>query len=252
MKPGAASIRIVLLLAIITAVVFVPLRGAQSNKADASAASRQDTESAKNRDTASLLKGLRPDAVESMEIFRISRAKGKQQDVLLDALGENQISAISALCREATLYERPLGLEPEVPTRKMVIKLKNGDTVGIPYSLYLHEPFGPLEFRPLKEALYALSTRVSYCSVIHFCDGRILSVDNCEIPRIGRSRNSKRYTASMHLDHKGPLLLSLILREGRKTVLKSSEPMGYGQAKVFKHEGKGHMIVLLYMPTRYD
>ena len=84
--------------------------------------------------------------------------------------------------------------------------------------------------------------------MIHFHEGKVLDVTHCGVSRIGRSRATQKYEASMDLNEEGETVVRLKIRDNRKVIMEDAQPVRYGEAKTFKHNRPGHMIVLLHMP----
>ncbi|HUT29588.1 MAG TPA: hypothetical protein VMX13_07345 [Sedimentisphaerales bacterium] len=212
-----------------------------------------EVKSGEKSDGSSRLRNLNADDVKKVEVFRLEQAGGTaERRYIRSALDVRAIKGILALCRKARKYERPAELEPEFANRVMAVELKSGEVLEIPYNSRWHAPFGGLESQELKEALYAL-TNYSHGTVIHFAEGQVLETIAFDSIQVGEgSHATTRWEASMDLDEQGQLSLHVKLRQARSFRMDDSQPMRYGQAKVFKYDGNGHMIVLLQEPVSYD
>lgn len=177
--------------------------------------------------------------IQVMQIFRADPDGSK--GYVDPALGENTIRGILALCQKAKPFKQhPLG-ESAGRDYVMVVQLRSGKSFEIEYNSILSQPFGGLHSRDLKEALYFVSRKGSQCSVIRFVDGQVTDVKHEWVGTYGHG-----LAVHMWLDAKGELVLRVEMSEEGKITMDHRLPMHYGDAKVFAHKGKGHVIVLLH------
>jgi hypothetical protein len=208
-------------------------------------------ENTKLSDPSMQLKQLVPDDIKSIEIFRLETENGETiRRYICKPLEQEIIQGILSLCKKATIYHRPEDLEPNLANKIMVVQLKKGGILEIPYSSYFYEPFGTLESQKLKEALYAI-TNGCRGSVIYFHEGKVLDVTTFDLGTARIAATSK-WKASIDLDENGQVILSLLTRKNGKTIMQDEKPIRYGMAKTYDYEGDGYMIVHLYLPTSFD
>jgi len=199
--------------------------------------------------TGERLMNLDANEIEVMEIFRLERDGGrvKKKPTHLP-LERRLVRALLRLCKTASKARPRRFGEPYDPNRAMVVKPARGEAFQIKYNSRFSEPFGGLDSPQLKEALCALAGYGTRCSVIHFREGKVLDVTRCRVPAIARgSEASQTWSASMDLDQQGRMVLSLKIRRNGKVLMEDAQPVRYGEATTFRHNGPGHMIVLLHM-----
>jgi len=177
--------------------------------------------------------------IQVMQIFRVNPDGSK--GYVDPPLSENTIQGILALCKKAKPYQHPKKGIRSRCDYVMVVQLKSGQSFEIRYSSILGEPFGGLYSKDLKEALYFVSRLGGRCSLINFVDGKVTDVKHTWVGSSGQGLSVK-----MWLNIKGELVLRVKMYEKGKNTIDQSIPMHYGDAKVFNHKGKGHLIVLLH------
>jgi len=202
------------------------------------------------RGTTDMLKNLRTEDIEEMYIFGLDIRKDKvTRHRLRSPLRKSTIKGLLSLCRAARPF-RTVGRRapmPFRPTHALAVKPVKGEPFEIWYGDGFHEPFGGLESRALKQALYA-AVKTSRCTIIHFHDGKPLGVWHLRVGPLGNSGGSMKLSSSFTLSEKGQMMLFLKVKKDGKEVLSDAQPMRYGQVKAYRHDGAGHMIVLLHMP----
>ena len=204
--------------------------------------------------SARALRAMSADEIESMQFFRLDREDGGfKKRFIGKPVSRTAIRGILHLCRQAgeprrRSRERRKQLRPDY---SLVVKPVKGGIFEIRYDSRVSAPFGGLESRELKEAIYAATVSGGYCTAIHFKGNKVVGTTRCAIRAGGRKHGTEHYKVAMRIDERGRLILDLRIKRDGKVIMQGRLPMRYGQAKVFPHDGEGHMIVLLQEPDGY-
>lgn len=199
----------------------------------------------------SKLKTLEPNDIESIQIFRLESQKGetKRLFIRLPINKKEYIQGILSLCKKAQKYKQPEGVSLLPPNYIFVAKLKNGNSIEIPFSFTPDTPFGELDSNELREALYAFTYGCNG-SIIHFNNGKVIDVLTFYSGMIFTGYQTLSH--SMRLEKDGNIVLTLKLRKDGIIIMEDSQPIRYGQAQVFKSDVDGYMIVYIEQADDYD
>jgi hypothetical protein len=213
-------------------------------------------EVSKSRAESRKLQKIEPNDVESMKIIfwnpEIERVEhALQQGKPLD---KDTIAGLITLLKKAN----PIGFA--FTTGYMVlrdfdyilqVKLKNGDSIEVPYVTSFNIPFGDLKSDELKAALYSLTDPMRG-NIILFNAGKVSEVigffspkgppDGGPIPR------DPIYVSSSHLNKEGQIILDLRIIKNDKEIIHDIRPVGYGSVLSYDNEGQGYLILDIFSP----
>jgi len=203
------------------------------------------------------LRKMKPEDVVKMQIFRIgdlndlTRNRNVRHHTAppFGIESKEEVAALLAIIRRAKPAGRPRPgstYVPAPPDRVLVVQPVKSQPFEFLYSQMFHEPFAGLGSRELKEAFYLLSGGPLRVSVIHLQDGKVREALHKSVGR--GMRAGQRMTCRLKLTAEHGLSLAVKLREKGETLMEETQPMYYGQARVFASKGPGTYIVLLNRP----
>jgi hypothetical protein len=192
------------------------------------------------------LQQIEPNDVESMKIEFVDIGYEKRRPLLQKPLDRETIEGLLTLFKNAKYSEIFLPYFAVLNLGHfdyvLVTKLKNGNTIEVPYTKALTQPFGRLEEGILKEALLSLTDSL-FVNIIHINEGKIL-----DVKRTLAFPARSEYYIEYHLNKDGQIILDLQIEKFGKVIIKESRPVRYGQPQLYVYPGEGYLLVDIFYP----
>lgn len=204
-----------------------------------------------------LLKTLHPDDIVKMQVLGLVEHEGTMKKVRCGrpfGLGSrNELEGLLALIKAAPAYEpHPEEMLSAVPDRALVVQPWQGEPFEIHYDSGFTTPFAGLGSRRLKEALHALSGGQHRITAVRLVGGKVDRVVHTYAiaPHLG-GHSTDYVNAELHLTPEQGLTLYLRLHMDLDDWALDEQPMGFGEAKVFKSDRFGTYVVVLDLPDEH-